>query len=748
MPFRPSIPNIVEPVTDDRGFASKIWYDFFLNMFLQTGGDIILDKPSQSVYVDRNGSDTSGDGTVARPFRTIKKGVERAAIIKDPTVIIGAVVSVSPGTFIEDNPIDVPGGIEIGAWEADVGPVIVPANSASNLFNITASGGQNNFSGLIIEGAGMTGDAINSTGIGHVISYSDGAISNVLGNAISITLFSVITTRTVSFIGAIGTGVKVTSGSTAFITLTDSLFTTSVSGSIIDADASTVEMGLASLRPSSAARILKIDGGSTVNASQLSIGNATTGIEIGGSSSLLAVGIATTGNTTDLKVNDLTSTVNIIGGGLNKNALTFPAGYDNFNMLFVDNTEGERSTKIFGDLFVGRPELGTVMCTGQGEPVTRGLVVITTDSTATSTTEGGNLTDVSTEAQSFSGSTFSFQGTAADHTILIGLDLENGTDKLTHHGLQIIQTTAAVEVTPKSFVFEYWDGAAWTEFNVLSISFVESYRYANEVFIRANTNEMIRFDNTIQSGWTKKTISGDNLFWSRIRIDTAVTTAPVFQQFRAQRSFGEFAQDGITRFYGESRYKVTLLSAGNLYSETGGVANFNLTVGTGTNPTQSWSHRGNNQQMNGAGDAIYLQFTIPRGICTSCPLQIIISYIPEQAGASTDASIIISALPVEIQGVNEADPTGGTVPVARTLANTETITANNAQFTTVSTPIVDNTKIQTIESDPIDISNYYEGDMVFIRIETDSMGSANKDIFILSVELNAVLWSPGERLDS
>ena len=89
-------------------------------------------------------------------------------------------------------------------------------------------------------------------------------------------------------------------------------------------------------------------------------------------------------------------------------------------------------------------------------------------------------------------------------------------------------------------------------------------------------------------------------------------------------------------------------------------------------------------------------------------------YIPEQAGASTDASVIISVLPIEAQGVLEADPTGGTTPVVRTLANTEAVTTNTGQATTISTPIVDNTKIQQISTDPIDISDYYEGDMLFI----------------------------------
>lgn len=698
--------------------------------------------PFRVIYVDLNGNDNTGDGTLYNPFATIEKGVTFANAVSVNNVF----VALGPGQYFVNNPFNLPNNTFLFGWDNNRW-VASPQNLTADVFQINDVNADVVLVGGAILGLGTTGAGVNQTGVGSTSVHLE-VIMRDITTGFKISNGAMICDRTeLSELDSIVTGYDVSNGASLSVAANSAIDNATVT-TMFNADGSGTILnvgGVTTVKSTNITTFMNIDNGASIQHLTGVVDGPTTGIRIDGGSSIASTGSAFVNTTTDIEVVDTASTLQFVGATLDKNKLIFPTGFKGENMLFVDSTEDEEATKIYGDLFVGRPELGTVLCTGEGEPSTRGMIVLTTDSTATATTEGGNFIDVTTAATSPSGSTFSFQGVTANHTILLASTLNDGTDLIKHPGVFILQTTAAVEVTPRSFIFEYWDGAAWEEITVLSIEEINSFRYGNEVFIRANTREHVRYNDDINDLWAKKTINGTNAFWSRIRIATTVTTAPVFEQFRIHANFGEFASDGYSRFYGRSRFRQTLLAAGNVYSETGGIANADLPVGSGGIPT-GWTHRMNNQQMNGPGDAIYMQFVLPRGIDTSNPLNVVMYYIPEQAGASTDASVIISVIPIEVQGTLEADPAGGTTPVARTLANTETVTANVGQATTVSTPIVDNTKLQQISSDPINISNYYEGDMLFIRIEYDSTGSANKDIFVTSVETNAVLWAHGERL--
>jgi len=400
-----------------------------------------------------------------------------------------------------------------------------------------------------------------------------------------------------------------------------------------------------------------------------------------------------------------------------------------------------------GELAVGEPGAGKEAIFGEGGSFTDNMVVITTDDTATSTTDGGNLTDVSADAASGSGSTFSFQDVDADHTILIGADITD----LKHWGFKSVQTTAAAEVTPKSFVVEIWNGSAWVAVGTMSCHSTAFHRYGNELFIRSNISEYIAYGITDGTTWAKKTIDGHNLYWVRLRIDTTVTTAPVFEQFKLFPHFAEIEEDGTIIFRGSARHRITLNAMGNIFGEEGGVTHANIAVGSGGVPT-GWDHQVKNSEFNSDGDAINFQFSLPTGIETASMLEMHANVIITDGGGASpanDATLIMSCLPVEIQGVLEADPSGGAghTPVARTLANTETITAKAGVARTVTTvDTSDTTKIRHIEFEGFDISDYYAGDQIFGRLELDSDGAATADIVTLEVIVEYTTWTIGERI--
>lgn len=442
-------------------------------------------------------------------------------------------------------------------------------------------------------------------------------------------------------------------------------------------------------------------------------------------------------------------TFNYDGGELAEAKISAPGGWHTNQevvLSFSDEVLDDEAYKFWSEINVGHAELGREATFGEGDSYTRGMMVITSDSTATGSTEGGNLTDVSVAARSPTGSTFSFQGTAANHCIYVGSSLEDASDVLKHWGIKVKQTTAAVEVTPRSFVFERWTGAAWTAFGTMATHADLFHRYSNQIFIRTNTKEHIRFGLCGTSTWTKKTISGNNLYWIRIRITSNLTTAPVFEQFKLSTSRSELNADGTLTHHGCSRPIGAVISMVNS-GESGGVGPSTIAVGSGGLPT-GWNHIGRDTLLNNSGDAVYYQFTLPEGIDTSYPLSLRLSAIQQSGVGTGAATFILSVLPVQKAGVLVADPTGGTTPVARTLANTETVIAKAAQAVTNNTDFIaanpTSNKIQRVDFDDFDITNYYEGDILLIRLELDDNAGGTINAFDLSVA--ALRWVPGEKI--
>ena len=193
-----------------------------------------------------------------------------------------------------------------------------------------------------------------------------------------------------------------------------------------------------------------------------------------------------------------------------------------------------------------------------------------------------------------------------------------------------------------------------------------------------------------------------------------------------------FGENGYFMFSGTSRFKRNFCNIANVFGDEGGIVTAKITVGSGGVPT-GWPHQMAKTLMNGNGDAIQYQFTLPRGIDTGMPLSIRMNYSVTNAGTG-NATMIASMLPIEIQGVLEANPDGGVVPVARSLTNTETIVSKQAQtVTNALVPTEITNKLQSVTFAGFSIANYYEGDMVVVRLELDSRSASQIAIWDLDV---------------
>lgn len=409
--------------------------------------------------------------------------------------------------------------------------------------------------------------------------------------------------------------------------------------------------------------------------------------------------------------------------------------------------------RMFGaELQVGFPEQGTPSFFGEGPQYSDGIVILTTDATATPTTDGANFIDVSTTGTVDDGNTFTFQTQSAGSTILVASQRFDKTgDTLKHFGYDISQVASDLTGT---YIFETWNGSEWEEHGVQAVSNENLYRYSNDVFLRSSSLEEVRFG-LAENGtpWTKKTINGTEAYWSRIRIDTTGASLPTFNQIKVQPSYFSHNGQGQSSTAGLAMWRDTLVGAGNIFGESGGVVNSSLAVGSGGLPT-GWSHQKPNSQLNQNGDAIYIQFAIPPGTCTAFPIKFSLLYsLDGTQPVTSNVTGTLSAIPIQTSGISVADPTGGKLPVLRTFSNTETLTAKAGTAITkdllpegATLPETLDNRIHSIDFSPFDISSYYEGDIIAVRFELDDDGTPSQDVSVWALTVEGVNFTEGKEL--
>jgi len=393
---------------------------------------------------------------------------------------------------------------------------------------------------------------------------------------------------------------------------------------------------------------------------------------------------------------------------------------DELKLSFDSDLEGDEGLILYEELQVGSPEIGRESVFGEGDSYTRGMLVYTE-------TAGNVFADVSTEAASASGSTFTFPGVAQNNAIYVSSDLQDDTDYKQFLGIKIANTTAAV-LGVGSIATEYWNGAAWTAFNVMAADADSPYdAYANVLFTRANASEQLRFDD-IRTNWTKNDppATGTNRYWVRFRIATAVTTVPVFEQFKVHSNRTEINADGFVEYMGlaRTRRKLPAVHIGNKQPLVGASpANEDVDFGSVINFSVS-----DNEFANGTTDGFGQMVAVPEGLDTSLPLEFTVRWAPTTDAASGDVVL---------------DLKYGIIKVGTVLDGTNAeLTASDLVTTTL------NTAEQVYEST---ISFYTPtavlGDTIALALIRQAAGSPgptgdtyNGNIYVISVLLQGYFW--------
>ena len=360
-------------------------------------------------------------------------------------------------------------------------------------------------------------------------------------------------------------------------------------------------------------------------------------------------------------------------------------------MGFVDLKEGDEGWNNLGQFSVGRAEQGYETVLGQGDSYTRGLVAYTYNPA------GAVWTEISDEVKSASGSTFTFPDVAPDNAILICSTLHNS-DYLQHFGIKISQTVAAI-LGGGSIVVERFNGATWDIIHHMSTDADEPFdQYAEDIFERTGS-EQLRYEKAMLSGWTKNDPMslGTDYFWVRFRVASAITTEPVFQQFKLSPSKWEANEEGGTERFGAGRYPIDSLVHIALNDPVLGSTPANEAVAFSATITLTLTR---NKFRNNSVDAFGMEITIPVGLDTSIPIELETIWYPDTNNAG-DIELEVYASQHEIGGLWD-----GSVSEVST-SEVEVVPIND-QFVTRKT---------TFE---IDVSQLIPGELLVYKVQRDA----------------------------
>lgn len=304
---------------------------------------------------------------------------------------------------------------------------------------------------------------------------------------------------------------------------------------------------------------------------------------------------------------------------------------------FSKQIEVTESGDDAGVVFTEQVSVGTwdnpkEMVVGSGDSTTQTMVALQTDDDVT-------YTDVTTIWQSDQGSsTGMFNGVTAGKTVYLGADFK-------FNGIKVkINTEGQVE--PDRVVMEYWTGSAWFPVPYMATSSDEPLSaFGWKLAQNGVSSEQwyFNFDPTdIAPDWQQHAVDGITKYWGRFRIISDITADPIIEQVKLHTPRFEANACGCTQYFGESRYKKTVLSGVDILINNALQSPASQAVAY--TPTISADY-GDNQFNNNARDSKLFVLNVDEGLDTSIPIEVVISFYVEGTGTG-DIEFTLGKIPV------------------------------------------------------------------------------------------------------
>lgn len=237
---------------------------------------------------------------------------------------------------------------------------------------------------------------------------------------------------------------------------------------------------------------------------------------------------------------------------------------------FSQDFPGDRATRVIGELQVGAYFAPSETALGEGDSHTEDMVVFTTDS-------GGTFTDRSVDAATATGSILPvFDDLLPGAAIYIGGEvpftgIKTATTTAIDYGASgEIQWDYGVNTNPVTAAAapNTWTALAALANNDEQLPFHLCVRNADppyEVRVAPGTGANPRREDifgTVESDqvrfgsmkfWERTTVNGVEKYWFRVRITTALTTAPQVEQIKLGTNRFEVNSDGFVETFGTAR---------------------------------------------------------------------------------------------------------------------------------------------------------------------------------------------------
>lgn len=700
---------------------------------------------------DDNGSTWASINTAKKNSITVAKQggdfttIEAAlASITDNSASNPYVIHVFPGTYLE-NPLTMKSFVDLVGVSGVQSVRIEAINPSANLITLVS---EVEFSNFILDGV-STGACVSATGILRSFLTKVELEDCEYGVRANLSLLGVTDVR--HRIGTMSHFIYVENGS--FVraletvisggVLTNAFYATGIGTTLI-----TTNSG--SLASSSLTNGIYVDNGATLRGGGLLILGANNAIRVGstGTDTTIQLGnIVVSSVTYDLLVEANNANIAIASGVVDRNKVDIPYGND-ISILINDQTEENNGTINLGEFATGSPENPSEGNFGEGDNYTTGMLVYTFNPT------GSVYTDVSEAAKSQVGSTFSFTGTTSDHAIYISSDRtdQNG-DFVLFQGYKSFTSSTGLSPGAGSLVHEYWNGSSWVAFDIMCTHELLYYRYDSSCFLRPNSREQIRFDRDILDDWTANDppSTGTNRYWVRIRISNTITTAPLFDQFKIHSSRTEIGPDGTINFFANARQRRTFItSPSQIFFGIGSSSpsNASYTVGTGA---VTWSDNREEASFRGNGNTIEEitgSISLPKGIDTSNGLTARIYW----KKSNSNAGNVQWKMDYLLRGARNVLSEDGANLEPAPRPTGESIIADSGSTidtTPTGTGISDTEIILSEFTSEINIANYYEGDLLFVRLYRDPADvddTYTSDSILIGFEMSGIFWTLGEKL--
>jgi hypothetical protein len=286
------------------------------------------------------------------------------------------------------------------------------------------------------------------------------------------------------------------------------------------------------------------------------------------------------------------------------------------NMRYHTNKNGKTRQRMLGIINVGTPTEPAKMIIGEGSYDVYSLCVLRcTDG------EVGTWTDVTADALEDSGNIFGlFAGTAAGNCLYIGRDKVPVGVKIN------VAAATSAPVVIHDLIWEYWNGTAWIEFNIMQTEDTEPFYYVENSCISAVGSYHVRFGLKSNTPLVLKTLNGSSKKWIRIRVVNALPSIPTSEYIMAHTHSTKIGSDGYTEHYGDARTVKKL--TWNLYdmAASGGASQ---TVYFGR---KLYSGGTGNHIPAGIDCTLSLSAFVPTDLDNSFPLKVILSAVGSVTG--------------------------------------------------------------------------------------------------------------------